>query len=166
MYARAMNMPTEGDIAPDFSLPDHTGTMHRLADQRGRWVVLYFYPADDTPGCTKEACEFRDAGDRIEAEDAAVWGVSPQGRESKARFRQKYGLDFPLLADEDHTVADAYGAWQEKNMYGRPSWGVARSTFLIDPQGRVARAWPKVKAEGHAAQVLSVIGEAKAATSR
>ena len=155
-------MPNVGDQAPDIELPDHAGKPHRLSEQRGRWVVLYFYPEDDTPGCTKEACEFRDAGELIRSEGAVVWGVSPQGPESKARFRQKYGLDFPLLADEGHAVADAYGAWQEKNMYGRHYWGVVRSTFLIDPEGRIARTWPRVKAEGHAAQVLAAIGEAKA----
>ncbi|HEX8938691.1 MAG TPA: peroxiredoxin [Candidatus Limnocylindrales bacterium] len=157
-----MGMPPAGDIAPDVALPDHTGTVHRLADQRGRWVVLYFYPEDDTPGCTKEACGFRDANGDLEAEGAAVWGVSPQGPESKARFREKYGLSFPLLADEGHHVADTYGTWVEKHNYGRTYWGVQRATFLVDPDGRIARVWPKVTPEGHPAEVLAAIREAKA----
>ena len=139
-----MDIPNVGDPAPDFTLSDDTGPPPRLGAARGRWLVLYFYPEDDTPGCTKEACEFRDESAALREEGAVVWGVSPQGAESKAKFRLKYGLNFPLLADEGHAVADAYGAWREKNMYGRTYWGVARTTFLIDPDGRIARVWPKV----------------------
>ena len=156
-------MPGVGDPAPAFELPDDTGTIRRLSDARGRWLVLYFYPEDDTSGCTAEACEFRDAEEPIRTADAVVWGVSPQGIESKARFKRKYDLNFPLLADEDHAVAEAYGAWQLKNNYGRTYWGVVRSTFLIDPDGRVAQVWRKVKPQGHAAQVLEAIEGARAA---
>jgi peroxiredoxin Q/BCP len=157
-----MTMPEPGDQAPEFALPDETGTVHRLADQRGRWTILYFYPTDDTPGCTTEACGFRDVNDTIQERGADVWGVSPQGGASKRAFREKFGLPFWLLADEDHAVADAYGSWVEKNNYGRTYWGTARRTILIDPEGRVARVWPKVKPEGHAAEVLAALDEARA----
>ncbi|MFL5779665.1 MAG: peroxiredoxin [Chloroflexota bacterium] len=158
-----MTMPEAGDLAPEVALPDETGTIHRLGDQRGRWTVLYFYPTDDTPGCTVEACEFRDANDTIRERGADVWGISPQGAASKRHFREKFGLPFTLLADEDHRTADAYGSWVEKNNYGRTSWGTARRTFLIDPEGRIARTWPKVKPEGHAAQVLEALDELQGA---
>jgi peroxiredoxin Q/BCP len=158
----AAGVPPAGAAAPDFSLPDATGTEHRLADYRGRWVVLYFYPADDTPGCTTEACQFRDLHAELAAAGAVVLGVSPDDPRSHARFRDKYGLPFPLLADVDHRVAEAYGAWQLKTSYGRSQMGVVRSTFLIDPEGRIARVWPKVKADGHAAEVLAALGEAQA----
>ena len=133
---------------------------HRLSEQRGRWVVLYFYPKDDTPGCTAEACEFRDASREMDERGAAVWGVSPQGAKSKAAFRAKFGLPFDLLADEDHAVAEAYGTWVQKSFMGKSFWGVARATFLIDPEGRIARVWGKVKPDGHAAQVLAAIDAA------
>lgn len=151
-----------GAAAPDFSLPDAAGTVHALRDYRGRWVVLYFYPADDTPGCTTEACQFRDVHAEIEAAGAVVLGVSPDDPASHARFRDKYGLPFTLLADVDHRVAEAYGVWQLKTSYGRSQMGVVRSTFLIDPEGRIARVWPKVKADGHAAEVLAALGEERA----
>ena len=157
-----MTMPEPGEQAPEFALPDETGTIHRLSDQRGRWTILYFYPTDDTPGCTTEACGFRDVNDTIQERGADVWGVSPQGSASKRAFREKFGLQFLLLADEDHSVADAYGSWVEKNNYGKTYWGTARRTFLIDPEGRMARAWPKVKPEGHAAEVLAALEEARA----
>jgi peroxiredoxin Q/BCP len=157
-----MDMPAVGDVAPDVALPDASGTIHRLADQRGRWTVLYFYPKDDTPGCTVEACEFRDANETIVERGADVWGVSPQGAKSKRAFSEKFGLPFTLLADEDHAVADEYGSWVEKQNYGKTYWGVARRTFLIDPNGRVAKVWPKVKPEGHAAEVLAALDEAQA----
>ena len=150
-----------GQPAPDFALPDDRGTVHRLGEQRGKWVVLYFYPKDDTPGCTIEACEFRDANDELLARDAVVWGVSPQGASSKAAFRRKFGLPFDLLADEDHTVAEAYGAWEKKTNYGRIFAGTARKTFLIDPDGRIARVWEKVRPAGHAADVLAALDEAR-----
>lgn len=156
-----MTMPEAGQQAPDFALPDEEGTIHRLSDQRGRWTILYFYPTDDTPGCTTEACGFRDVNDTITERGADVWGVSPQGAASKRAFREKFGLPFRLLADEDHGVADAYGSWVEKNNYGKTYWGTARRTFLIDPEGRVARVWAKVKPEGHADEVLAALEEAR-----
>jgi peroxiredoxin Q/BCP len=154
-----MDMPTVGDPAPRVALPDATGAIHDLAEQHGRWTVLYFYPKDDTPGCTVEACEFRDANDTITERGADVWGISPQGSASKRAFSEKFGLPFTLLADEGHAVADAYGSWVEKQNYGKTYWGTARTTFLIDPDGRVARVWPKVKPEGHAAEVLAALDE-------
>ena len=158
-----MSIPSVGDQAPEVALPDEMGTVHRLADQRGRWTILYFYPTDDTPGCTVEACEFRDANETIHERGADVWGVSPQGSASKRAFREKFGLPFILLADEDHAVADAYGSWVEKNNYGKTYWGTARRTFLIDPAGRVARTWLKVKPEGHAAEVIDALEMEQAA---
>jgi peroxiredoxin Q/BCP len=124
--------------------------------------VLYFYPKDDTPGCTVEACEFRDANAILAQRGAVVWGVSPQGATSKAAFRAKFDLNFALLTDEDHAVAEAYGSWVEKENYGRTYMGTARRTFLIDPQGRIARTWEKVRPEGHAAEVLAALDEARA----
>lgn len=155
-------MPAAGQLAPDFELPDNTGTPRRLSAQRGKWVVLYFYPKDDTPGCTVEACEFRDANDQIRARDAEVWGVSVLGSGSKEAFKRKFELPFVLLADEQHSAAEAYGTWVEKENYGRRYWGVQRATFLVDPDGRIARVWPKVKPEGHAAQILGALDEERA----
>lgn len=150
-------MIEEGDPAPGFSLPsDGDGTVD-LGDLRGRKVVLYFYPKDDTSGCTREACEFRDALPRFREEEAAVLGISPDGVESHDRFKAKYDLNFPLLADEDHAVAEAYGVWKEKTMYGNKYWGVERTTFLIDEGGRVERVWRRVKPEGHAAAVAEAL---------
>ena len=160
-----MSTPDIGTIAPDVALPDHTGAVHRLADQRGRWTVVYFYPTDDTAGCTVEACEFRDANDTIHERGADVWGISPQGAASKKAFREKFGLPFVLLADTEHAVAEAYGTWVEKNNYGKTYMGVARTTFLVDPQGRIARSWSKVKPEGHAADVIAALDEAQASQS-
>ena len=150
-----MSMPSVGDPAPEVALPDETGTIHRLADQRGRWTILYFYPKDDTPGCTIEACEFRDTNETFVERGADVWGISPQGAASKRAFREKFGLPFTLLADEGHGVAEAYGSWVEKTNYGKTYMGTARTSFLVDPDGRIAHVWPKVKAEGHAAEVLA-----------
>ena len=158
-----MTMPSAGDKAPDVALPDEAGTVHRLSDQRGRWTILYFYPKDDTPGCTIEACEFRDSNETIRERGADVWGVSPQGANSKRAFREKFGLPFTLLADEEHKVAENYGSWVEKQNYGKTYWGTARTTFLVDPEGRIARVWPKVKAEGHAAEVLGALDEEQTA---
>jgi peroxiredoxin Q/BCP len=158
-----MNMPAVGDRAPEVALEDQSGAPHRLSDQAGRWTILYFYPKDDTPGCTVEACEFRDANETIHERGADVWGVSPQGAKSKRAFREKFGLPFMLLADEDHQVAEAYGSWVLKENYGRSYWGTARTTFLVDPDGRIARTWPKVKPEGHAADVLAALDELQAA---
>jgi peroxiredoxin Q/BCP len=160
-----MSTPEAGDLAPEIALPDETGTIHRLADQRGRWTIVYFYPKDDTPGCTVEACEFRDANDTIVERGADVWGISPQGAPSKKSFREKFHLPFTLLADEKHETAEAYGSWVEKQNYGKTYWGTARTTFLVDPEGRIAHAWPKVKPEGHAADVLATLDEAHARRS-
>jgi peroxiredoxin Q/BCP len=154
-----MPIPSVGDQAPAIALPDETGRIHDLADQRGRWTILYFYPKDDTPGCTVEACEFRDANETITERGADVWGISPQGSTSKRKFREKFGLPFTLLADEQHEAAEAYGSWVEKQNYGRTYMGTARTTFLVDPDGRVARTWPKVKPEGHAADVMAALDE-------
>lgn len=158
-----MSIPTVGDPAPEVALEDESGTQHRLSDQTGRWTILYFYPTDDTPGCTVEACEFRDANDTIHERGADVWGVSPQAAPSKRAFREKFHLPFTLLADVNHEAADAYGSWVEKQNHGKTYWGTARRTFLIDPDGKVARTWPKVKPEGHAAEVLAALGEEQAA---
>jgi peroxiredoxin Q/BCP len=157
-----MSVPAVGDPAPEIALPDENGTIHRLADQRGRWTVVYFYPEDDTPGCTTEACQFRDLHDDIRDAGAQVWGISPDGATSHRRFREKFAIPFTLLSDEDHAVATAYGAWALKTNYGREYMGIVRSSFLVDPDGRVARVWPRVKADGHAADVLAALAEAKA----
>ncbi len=155
-------MPEPGDLAPAVALPDADGTVHDLANQRGRWTVLYFYPEDDTPNCTIEACGFRDADDEIAARGAAVWGVSPDGADSKARFVSKFGLNFPLLSDVDHAVAESYGTWVERQKDGRTFMRIQRATFLIGPDGRIVRAWPQVKAEGHAAEVLAALDQEQA----
>jgi thioredoxin-dependent peroxiredoxin len=161
-----MSTPAPGDPAPEVALPDESGTIHRLSDQKGRWTLIYFYPEDDTPGCTTEACQFRDLHDDIQDEGAAVWGISPDGASSHRRFREKFSLPFTLLSDEDHAVAEAYGAWALKKNYGREYMGIVRSSFLVDPAGKIARAWPRVKADGHAAEVLAALAEAKAGASR
>jgi peroxiredoxin Q/BCP len=155
-------MPAVGDVAPSLNLADDTGAQRDLAERRGHWTVLYFYPKDDTPGCTTEACEFRDINDAISSNDAEVWGVSVLGSGSKAAFKRKFGLNFVLLADIDHAVAERYGTWVEKVNYGRTFMGIQRATFLIDPDGRIAHVWPKVKAQGHAADVLAVLAAAQA----
>jgi peroxiredoxin Q/BCP len=146
-----------GDLAPEVALPDEHGTVHRLDERRGSWTVLYFYPEDDTPGCTTEACQFRDLNADIAGLDAEVWGVSPDGAGSHAAFRAKFGLPFTLLSDEDHAAAEAYGAWGEKHSYGKTYVGLIRSSFLVGPDGRLAKVWPKVKADGHAQEVLDTL---------
>lgn len=156
------NMPKVGELAPDFELRDDTGATHRLSARRGHFTVVYFYPADDTPGCTKEACSFRDNHAAFEAADAEIWGLSPQGPESKAAFRAKYGLPFTLLADEGHTVAELYGAWGEKTNYGKTTMGIIRSSFLVGPDGRIAHVWPKVTPEDHAVEVLEALRSVRA----
>ena len=146
-----------GQPAPAFSLPDQHGTVRTLAGYAGRPLVIYFYPKDDTSGCTKEACTFQETLPRFDRSKAAVLGVSVLGTDSKAKFAKKYGLSFPLLADEDHAVADRYGAWQQKSMYGRKYMGVARITYLIGPDGRVVQRWDSVKPAEHAAEVLAAV---------
>ena len=146
-----------GDKAPAFSLLDQDGATVSLSDFTGRKVVVYFYPADDTPGCTKEACQFNDLLDDFAALGVDVVGVSPDGDESHRRFRTKYGLGVRLASDPEHLVMKRYGAWGEKTLYGRVSTGVIRSTFLVDAEGRVERIWRHVKADGHAAKVLAAL---------
>jgi peroxiredoxin Q/BCP len=147
----------EGQKAPDFTLAADDGAKVKLSALKGAPVVLYFYPKDDTPGCTKEACAFRDRSGQLADLGAKVLGVSADTVESHVRFRDKFELNFPLLADVDHRVAEEYGAWREKNMYGNKSMGIQRSTFLIDPQGNVAKVWKAVKVDGHDGQVIEAI---------
>ena len=163
--AIASAMPEVGDPAPDFTLLDDTGAERHLSDRQGQWTVLYFYPKDDTPGCTTESCEFRDAYNEYGIRNAEIWGLSVLGTGSKARFKAKFGLPFTLLADEDHAVAEKYGTWVEKTNYGKSYMGIQRATFLIGPDGKVARSWPKVKPEGHAQQVLDALDEERANTA-
>ena len=152
-------MPEAGQAAPDFTLPSDQGGDVSLRGLRGKKVVLYFYPKDDTSGCTTQACEFRDAWADVQAAGAIVLGVSPDGVGSHGKFRAKFELPFPLLADEDHRVAEAYGVWGEKKMYGRTYEGILRTTFLIDSQGRITRVFEKVKPAGHAAEVLTALAD-------
>lgn len=156
-------MPEVGQPAPDFTLPDDTGAARSLHDQRGEWLVLWFYPEDDTSGCTTEACQFRDAESNYKELGATIWGVSKFGVGSKAAFKAKYGLPFTLLADEDHSVSRLYGTWVVKNNYGKKSMGIQRATFVIDPDGRIAKVFPRVTADGHADEVLSALRELEAA---
>ena len=146
-----------GKKAPAFTLKDQDGKAHKLSDYEGRPVVLYFYPKDDTPGCTAEACAFRDNLVRFKPGQALILGVRVLDEKSKAKFAAKYDLNFPLLADPDHEVADKYGAWQERSMYGRKYMGVARVTYLIGADSKVAQRWDKVKVEGHAEGVLAAV---------
>lgn len=150
-------MIDHGDRVPDLELPSDDGERVRLSDFEGRKVVLYFYPKDDTSGCTVEACEFRDANATISERNAVVLGVSPDGVKSHEKFKAKYDLNFPLLADEDHALAEAFGVWKEKSMYGRKYMGIERSTFLIDETGKVQKVWRKVKARGHADAVSDAL---------
>lgn len=153
-------MIEKGSEAPDFTLPSDQGGEVTLSSFRGKKVVLYFYPKDDTPGCTIQACDFRDATPAFEKLDAVVLGVSPDSVESHASFRKKFDLSFPLLADVDHVVSEAYGVWKEKSMYGRKFMGIERSTFLIDEDGVVAEVWRKVRPKGHAEMLEEVLGGA------
>ncbi|HTG36756.1 MAG TPA: thioredoxin-dependent thiol peroxidase [Thermoanaerobaculia bacterium] len=152
------NWVEEGEDAPDFTLPADDGRQVKLSDLRGKPVVLYFYPKDDTPGCTKEACAFRDRSQELAAKGAVVLGVSPDDVASHGQFRDKYRLNFPLLADDGHQVAERYGAWREKNMYGKVSMGIQRSTFLIGGDGKVRKVWKKVNVDGHDEAVLDALG--------
>ena len=152
-----------GTIAPGFTAKDTAGNTISLSDFAGKTVVLYFYPKDDTPGCTKEACAFRDASATLKELGANVIGISGDSAESHAKFRDKYSLNFPLLADPDHAVAEKFGAYREKNMYGKTSMGIQRSTFLIDSKGIIVKAWKRVQVDGHDAQVIEALGELKKA---
>jgi peroxiredoxin Q/BCP len=148
-----------GRKAPDFTLPAHDGTQLKLSTLRGSPVVLYFYPRDDTPGCTKEACAFRDQKAQLARLGAKVLGVSPDDVGSHRKFHKKYGLDFPLLADTQHQVAEKYGAWREKVRFGKKSMGIQRSTFLIDADGVIRKAWRSVKVDGHDERVVQALKE-------
>jgi len=151
-----------GQAAPDFRLMDQDGQTRSLSGVRGQWVVVFFYPKDDTPGCTKEACAFRDALPRFEGLNAVVWGVSANNERDHQKFARKYDLNFPLLVDPDRAMIEAYGAWTEKSMYGKTYMGVPRITYVIDPEGRVAKVWPKVSPEEHAAEVAEALAQLQA----
>lgn len=152
-----MSLIEPGRKAPAFALNDQHGHAHRLADYAGRPLVLYFYPKDDTPGCTQETCDFRDRLPQFRRGKAAVLGVSILDEKSKARFAGKHDITFPLLADADHAVAEKYGVWQEKSRYGRKYMGIARTTYLIAADGRVARRWDNVKVPGHVEEVYQAV---------
>jgi len=156
-------MPAEGDAAPDFTLFDQNDNQVKLSSLRGETVVLYFYPRADTPGCTTQACGVRDRGAEYREAGVRVIGISPDEVDAIEKFAGKYGLDFTLLADPDHAVAEAYGAWVEKSMYGKKYMGVARATFIIDPQGKIARVFPKVQPKKHDDLVLKALAELTAA---
>ena len=155
-----------GTKAPAFTLSDDSGNKVKLSDLKGNPVVLYFYPRDDTPGCTKEACAFRDRYDEMTELGAQLFGVSADNAESHTKFREKYSLPFPLLVDEKHAMLEKYGAWREKNMYGKKSMGIQRSTYLIDAAGKVAKVWKRVKVDGHDQQVIDALGELNDCASR
>jgi peroxiredoxin Q/BCP len=148
----------EGDLAPDFTLPDHTGTPRSLADLRGEHTIVYFYPAAMTPGCTAQACDFRDSLASLQSSGYSVIGVSPDDPATLARFVERDSLTFPLLADPGHTVLEAYGAWGEKSMYGKKVTGVIRSTVVLDAEGRVSHALYNVRAKGHVAALRTRLG--------
>lgn len=158
--APATRVPEAGEPAPDFTLPSGDGVPVHLADLGGKRVVLYFYPKDDTPGCTAEACGFRDAWQELQDEGVVVLGISKDTPRSHAKFADKYGLPFTLLSDEDHAVAEQYGVWQSKLHYGRPYMGMARTTFYIRPNGLIGHVWQNVSAAGHAQKVLEYLRKA------
>lgn len=165
LYAPRMTAsasPAVGQAFPDFALPDFQGRTHRLSDYAGRYLVLYVYPKDDTPGCTKEACDFRDNAE-LRAAGAQILGVSRDDAQSHAKFSEKYSLNFPLLSDPDATFIKQIGAWGTKNMYGKVSEGLKRATFLIAPNGTLVKAWPSVKVDGHADAVLGALKQHQAA---
>jgi thioredoxin-dependent peroxiredoxin len=152
-----MSIPKEGDPAPPISLNTESGEHLDLSSLKGKNVVLYFYPTADTPGCTKEACEFRDASKKFTGANTVIVGVSPDQSNAQAKFKTKFNLPFTLLADPDHKAAETYGVWKEKNMYGKKHMGIERTTFVIDPQGKIKKIFPKVRVEGHAEEVLAAI---------
>jgi peroxiredoxin Q/BCP len=152
-----MTMPSVGDVAPDFTASVDDGSMMTLSSLRGTPVVLFFYPKDDTPGCTVEACGFQEALPAFHGVKATVLGVSPDPVKKHVKFKQKFNLEYPLVADPEHTVCELYGVWGEKSMYGRKYWGVNRTTFVIDAKGRVAHVFEKVKPDGHAAAVAEAV---------
>jgi peroxiredoxin Q/BCP len=148
-----------GDKAPEFSAPDQNGTLHTLADYRGKKLVLYFYPKDMTSGCTAEACDFRDHLEAIRSHGAEVLGVSPESAARHAKFARKESLNFPLLADEGKEIVADYGVWKEKSMYGRKYMGVERTTFIIDETGRIEKIYPKVSVRGHVEEILDALAD-------
>ena len=148
-----------GQKAPDFTVTNDAGQKVKLSDFKGKKIVLYFYPKDDTPGCTKEACAFRDGLDKIKSRGAMVLGVSTDSVESHKKFKGKYDLNFPLLADTDKKIVEAYGTWKEKSMYGRKYMGIERTTFIIDAQGKITHIFPKVKVGEHYGEVLEALEE-------
>lgn len=153
-----------GKTAPNFALQDQAGKEHRLPDYRGSWVILYFYPRDNTPGCTTEACDFRDTSEAIKEQHAAVLGISPDDQASHARFANAKSLNFPILSDTDQATCTAYGVWQEKKNFGKTYMGVVRTTYLIDPKGNIAHRWDRVRVANHAAAVLSKLRELTSTT--
>ena len=157
-----MSLPSEGEAAPAFDLPDQSGTRVKLADLLGEWIVLYFYPRADTPGCTTQACSVRDRSGEYEGMGSRVIGISPDEVKDVAKFDGKYDLGFTLLADADHAVAESYGVWAEKSMYGKKYWGVQRSTFVIDPDGKIAKVFPKIQPKAHDDLVLGALAELQA----
>lgn len=148
-----------GKKAPAFTLSDDQGNKVKLSDLKGNPVVLFFYPRDDTPGCTKEACAFRDRYDEMQELSAQLFGVSADSAESHVKFKEKYSLPFPLLVDEKHAMLEKYGAWREKNMYGKKSMGIQRSTYLIDGDGKIVKVWKRVRVDGHDQQVIDALTE-------
>ena len=148
-----------GEKAPDFSVVDDSGKKTKLSDLKGKKVVLYFYPKDDTPGCTKEACNFRDGIGAIKKQGAIVLGVSADSVESHKKFKSKFDLNFPLLADTDKKIVEDYGVWKEKSMYGKTYMGIERTTFIIDKSGKISHIFPKVKVDKHYDEVLEALGE-------
>ena len=146
-----------GDKAPELGIPDQDGGKVSLKDFKGKQIVLYFYPKDDTPGCTKESCEFRDSESQVLRAGAVILGVSLDGKESHQKFIKKFGLPFPLLSDEAKVVSNAYGVYKEKSMYGKKYWGIERSTFIIDAQGKLKTIFRKVKVDGHVDEVLTAL---------
>jgi thioredoxin-dependent peroxiredoxin len=153
-----MSQPKEGDSAPEITLETDAGQHFELSSLRGKNVVLYFYPKADTPGCTKEACAFRDTSQKFTKANTVIVGVSPDASKAQARFKDKFNLPFTLLADADHKAADAYGVWKEKSMYGKKYFGVERTTFVIGADGKIKKIFPKVKVDGHAEEVLEALG--------
>lgn len=148
-----------GNNAPDFSLPDQHGQVHNLWDYRGKWVVVYFYPKAMTPGCTTETCNFQEVLPKFSTGQAVVLGVSKDSVPRQLKFAQKYNIQFPLLSDENDTVCEQFGVWQKKKLYGREFWGIVRATFLIDPDGKIAKVYPKVKVKEHHLEVLRDLEE-------
>jgi peroxiredoxin Q/BCP len=152
-------MLKQGISAPDFSLPDQNGKEHKLSDYQGQWVVLYFYPKDMTPGCTTEACTFRDEFSDYKRAKVVILGVSKDSTKRHAKFAEKYQLPFDLLSDESGEVCEKYDVWKEKSLYGKKYMGILRSTYLIDPQGKIAKVYPKVKVKEHASEILNDLGD-------